>query len=68
MLIERVGYLMVIYAHSKDDKDRVHWKLSEICNREEIDCRIRFRRAGHYWQYVFPEIFGKSLRSINHSA
>ena len=36
MLIERVGHLMVIYTHTKDDKDRVHWKLSEICNREEL--------------------------------
>ena len=53
---------MVIYTYSKDDRERVCLKLSEICNREGIYCRIRFRRAGRYWQDMFPELFGKSLR------
>ncbi|MCD6466152.1 hypothetical protein J7L27_07305 [Candidatus Bathyarchaeota archaeon] len=59
---EKGGRLMVIYTHSKDDRDRVRLKLSEICNRDGIDCRIRFRRAGRYWQDMFPELFRKSLR------
>ena len=60
--IEKGGRLIVIYAPSKDDRDRVHLKLKEICNREGINCRIRFRRAGRYWQDIFPELFEKSLR------
>ena len=53
---------MVTYTHSKDDRDRVRRKLGEICNREGIDCRVRFRRAGRYWQDMFPELFWKLLR------
>jgi len=60
--IEKGGRLIVIYAPSKDDRDRVRLKLKEICNREGINCRIRFRRAGRYWQDMFPELFEKSLR------
>lgn len=60
--IERGGRLMVIYTHSKDDRDRVLLKLDEICSMEGINCRIRFRRGGRYWQDMFPELFGKSLR------
>ena len=60
--IEKGGRLMVIYVNSKEDRDRVRLKLGEICNKEGVDCRIRSRKAGRYWQDMFPELFGKSLR------
>ena len=58
MLIERVGRLMVTYTHSKDDRDRVRRKLGEICNREGIDCRIRFRRAGRVSRVIREVVKG----------
>jgi len=59
--IERGGRLMVIYTHGEEDRDAVYQKLYEICRKVRVSCRIRFRRAGRYWQDMFPELWGKSL-------
>jgi hypothetical protein len=54
---------MVIYTFSEKERDRVRSKMDEIRKKEEINCGVNLRRAGRYWQDMFPELFGKEIKN-----
>jgi hypothetical protein len=53
---------VVGYARSKEGAERIMAGFSRIADEAGVDCRITQRWAGRYWQDLFPEFFGKSVR------
>jgi hypothetical protein len=52
---------IVAYAHSIEERDKISAVFRKISRQNDINCRIFWRRAGRYWQDMFPELFGKDL-------
>lgn len=51
-------FLMVIYTHGERERDEVASRLMEIITEGQMTCRMDHKKAGHYWQDMFPEMFG----------
>lgn len=56
-------YVLVMYTRSVRERFRLQhlfWKVREECG---VACNVNSRRAGRYWEDLFPELFDKELES-----
>ncbi len=60
-VVERAGgrILLVIDADGREDCDELGAQMEEISKDGEMDYKVEWRRAGQYWEDMFPELFGQ---------
>lgn len=63
------GILVIVYIEEKTEKEseskakELQTFFSKLIKENNIKCRVLIRKAGRYWQDMFPELFEKTFEN-----